>query len=41
MAVSKKSVGSGKTPKQSPKPANTKVAATKITPAKMHTTAIA
>ena len=39
MAASKKSVGSGKSPKPSPK-ADSKVAATKITPTKMHTTVV-
>ncbi len=38
MAVTKKTVGSGKSPKPAAKPGGKKVAATKVTPAKMHTT---
>ena len=41
MAVTKKTAGTTKSPKATTKAGNTKVAATKITTAKMHTTAIA
>ena len=41
MAVTKKMVGTGKSPKPNAKSGSTKVAATKITTAKMHTTAVA
>jgi hypothetical protein len=40
MAVSKKTVGSSKTPKSTAKSPNTKVAGTKITTAKIHTTVV-
>ena len=41
MAVTKKTAGTSKHPKPTAKSGTTKVAATKITTAKMHTTAIA
>jgi hypothetical protein len=40
MAVAKKSLGSSKSPKPSAKTGTGKVAATKITPAKIHTTSV-
>jgi hypothetical protein len=41
MAVTKKTVGTSKGPKPTAKAGSTKVAATKITTAKMHTTVVA
>ncbi len=40
MAVVKKTAGTSKSPKPTAKSGNTKVAATKITTAKMHTTVV-
>ena len=40
MAVTKKTVGTGKSPKPATKSGSTKVAATKITTAKIHTTVV-
>ena len=40
MAVVKKTVGSSKNPKPTGKKGEAKAAATKITPAKMHTTVV-
>lgn len=40
MAVTKKTVGTTKAPKPSPKARTTKVAATKIIPTRMHSTEV-